>query len=270
MTAAQLSQYSAVVIPAMTNVQNDAQAQQITGVLSALKSEYGVGIITSGNFMTADANNALLTAPYLAMQTLLGTTFSQSGTGSYSVSVDPRDRNQPDHVFLRPRPVDRRRQRPVRGDDDGLLFQHRLQVVHRPHRLEFHHPRRYQCHDQSGTGLGHDAIASRRRADDYNGGINTVFATPGLFGDSNLLQHAVQNAVFGSDPADARHDPHGRHGRFAHRPGPVAVPVGHQARGRRDRHLRRDDTDHPAMGAAVQFRRLLLRKHRQQRQRAQR
>ena len=89
MTAAQLAQYSAIVIPSMDNVQSAAQAQQITGVLSALQSQYGVGIITSGNFMTADANNNLLPTPYLAMQTLLGTTFSASGTGSYSVSVDP-------------------------------------------------------------------------------------------------------------------------------------------------------------------------------------
>ena len=105
----------------MTNVQDEAQAQQITGVLSALESQYGVGIITSGNFMTADASDVALATPYLAMQTLLGTTFSPSGTGTYSVSVDPNADDQPDHVFLRPRPVDRRRQRPVRGRHGGLL-----------------------------------------------------------------------------------------------------------------------------------------------------
>ena len=33
------------------------------------------------------------------------------------------------------------------------------------------------------------------------GGTNTVFSTTGLLGDSNLLQHAIQNAVFGTTPS---------------------------------------------------------------------
>ena len=33
------------------------------------------------------------------------------------------------------------------------------------------------------------------------GGTNTVFATTGMLGDSNLLQHAIQNAVFGTTPS---------------------------------------------------------------------
>ena len=33
------------------------------------------------------------------------------------------------------------------------------------------------------------------------GGTNTVFATTGLLGDSNLLQHVIQNAVFGTTPS---------------------------------------------------------------------
>jgi len=33
------------------------------------------------------------------------------------------------------------------------------------------------------------------------GGTNTLFATTGLLGDSNLLQHAIQNAVFGTTPS---------------------------------------------------------------------
>ena len=35
----------------------------------------------------------------------------------------------------------------------------------------------------------------------HTGGTNTVFATTGLLGDSNLLQHAIQNAVFGTAPS---------------------------------------------------------------------
>ena len=35
----------------------------------------------------------------------------------------------------------------------------------------------------------------------YTGGTNTVFATTGLFGDSNLLQHVIQNTVFGTTPS---------------------------------------------------------------------
>ena len=33
------------------------------------------------------------------------------------------------------------------------------------------------------------------------GGTNTEFATTGLFGDSNLLQHVIQNTVFGTAPS---------------------------------------------------------------------
>src|SRR6202022_3041050 len=35
----------------------------------------------------------------------------------------------------------------------------------------------------------------------HTGGTNTVFSTTGLLGDSNLLQHAIQNAVFGTTPS---------------------------------------------------------------------
>src|SRR5260370_34224624 len=35
----------------------------------------------------------------------------------------------------------------------------------------------------------------------HTGGTNTLFATTGLLGDSNLLQHAIQNAVFGTTPS---------------------------------------------------------------------
>ena len=63
------------------------------------------------------------------------------------------------------------------------------------------------------------------------GGTNTVFATTGLLGDSNLLQHAIQNAVFGTTPSlslDITRMAGVVNSRTDH--GSVAVPVGRLAR----------------------------------------
>ncbi|MBS0244969.1 MAG: hypothetical protein JSS20_22580, partial [Proteobacteria bacterium] len=85
-TPADLAKYSALIFPSMANVQDQAQATAIQNVLYQVEYNYHVGIITSGDFMTKDASDAVLASPYAAMQTLLGITYAGGGAGTYSVS----------------------------------------------------------------------------------------------------------------------------------------------------------------------------------------
>ena len=201
MTAAQLAQYSAIVIPSMDNVQSAAQAQQITGVLSALQSQYGVGIITSGNFMTADANDNLLPTPYLAMQTLLGTTFSASGTGSYSVSVDPAPTTNPIMSSYAPGQLIGGASGQFAGTTTGYYSNTGYDSFTG---LTGSNPVTLADINVT-TNPGPGSVTTQSLAGvvqtTNNGAVNTLFATTGLYGDSNLLQNVIQHAVFGNAPA---------------------------------------------------------------------
>ena len=206
MTASQLAQYSALVIPSMQNVQNATQAAQITNVLSQLEYNYHVPIITSGNFITDDATGAPLTNTYSAMETLLGVTNNPSGngTGTYSVSVDPTATSNPI----------------MAGYTAGALIGGSNGQFDIPGTTTLETPGYYQNAGYSSyssvsgtptTTLADINVTTAPGAattsslpgviQTTTGATNTLFSTAGLMGDSNLLQHVVQNTVFGTAPS---------------------------------------------------------------------
>jgi len=199
MTAAQLSQYSALVIPSMTNVQNAAQAAQITTVLSQLQSQYHVGIITAGDFMTADANNALLPTPYLAMQTLLGTTLSSYGTGTYSVSVDPGATSNPIMAGYAPGALIGGASGQFAGTTGGYYTN--TGYVSYAGLGATPTTTLADINVTTAPGAATTSSVAGVIQTTNNGAVNTLFSTDGLLGDSNLLQHVIQNAAFGSGPS---------------------------------------------------------------------
>jgi Ca2+-binding RTX toxin-like protein len=193
MTAAQLSQYRALVIPSMRNVQDAAQAAQITSVLSQLASQYHVGLITSGDFMTNDANDALLPSPYLAMQTLLGASLSTFGTGTWSLSVAPGATGNPIMSDYGASELIGGASGQFAGTTTGY-YTNTGWVSYAG--LAGTNPVTLANINLSTGGSVAGVIQTTN-----NGAVNTLFSTNGLLGDSNLLQHVIQDAAFGSAPS---------------------------------------------------------------------
>ncbi len=188
---AKLSQYGALIFPSFQNV----QASQLSAIQSALNQVVGqshVAIITAGTFMTNDQTGAALAGnPYAAMQTLLNLTPSASGTATYSVI--------PDAAALAARnPILSGYAAGQRIGGESGLFAGTTQG--------------YYTNSGYTTFSGNTAPATTIADIQISGGAAlpgvvqsstgaTVFATTGLFGDSNLLQHVIQNAVFGTTPS---------------------------------------------------------------------
>ena len=188
----------------MTNVQDATQAQQLTNVLCQAEYTYKVGIITSGDFMTSDANGALLPTPYAAMQELLGATYGSSGGGAtspYTVTVDSTATSNPIMAgYTAGTPI---------GGASGQF------VIPGPGSTTKETPGYY--YSAYSTYTGYNGTLATNLADinvqgsstpvqdaviqTTTGGTNTVFGDTGMMGDSNLLQHVVQNAVFGTAPS---------------------------------------------------------------------
>ena len=200
MNPATLAQYSALVIPSMRNVKDATQAAQITNVLSQLEYNYHVGIITSGDFMTSDASNAELPAPYLAMQTLLGATFSTSGVGSYSLSVDPAATANPIMAgYSSGAPIGG-----ASGQFAGTTAGFYTNTGYSSYTGIGATPTTVLADINVTTNPGPGAVTTSSVPgviQTTTGGTNTLFSSTGLFGDSNLLQHVIRNTVFGSAPS---------------------------------------------------------------------
>ena len=200
MNPATLAQYGALVIPSMRNVKDAAQAEQITNVLSQLEYNYHVGIITSGDFMTSDAKNAVLPVPYLAMQTLLGATFATSGVASYSLSVDPAATANPIMAgYASGAPIGG-----ASGQFAGTTAGFYTNTGYSSYTGIGATPTTVLADINVTSNPGPDAVTTSTVPgviQTVTGGTNTLFSSTGLFGDSNLLQHVIRSTVFGSAPS---------------------------------------------------------------------
>ncbi|WGD49482.1 VCBS domain-containing protein [Bradyrhizobium sp. CB1650] len=191
---AKLSQYSALIFPSM----EDVQSSQVSAIVSALTHvvyDYHVPIITAGNFLTNDQTGAPLPLnSYANMQALLGLTLGSSGTATYSLTADPT-------ALANHNPV-------VSGYTAG-------QMIGGASGQFAGTTQGFYTNTGYLTFSGYGQTATTVLADiniqngatvagvvqTTTGGTNTHFATTGLLGDSNLLQHAIQNAVFGTTPS---------------------------------------------------------------------
>ncbi len=194
MSATQLAQYSAIVAPSMAYVQDQAQATTLTTLLSAAQA-LGVGIITSGNFMT-NAVTGAITTPYLAMSTLLGVLPVTSGTGTYSVTEAPGATSNPIMAGYTPTTLIGGASGQFAGTTAGYYTATGYQSFAANAGVTSTTLANINLEASPG-GTTTSSLAGVVQTT-TGGATNTVFGTDGIFGDSNLLQHVIQNAAFGS------------------------------------------------------------------------
>src|SRR6202048_1548741 len=190
---AKLSQYSALVFPDMEDVQS-GQVSSIASALNQVVYNYHVPIITAGNFMTNDQTGAPLPGnSYANMQALLNVTLNASGTATYSVTADATALANHNPVMAGYTAGE------LIGGASGQFAGTTAGYYTNTGYLSF------SGFTQPATALADITIQGGATlpggVQTPPGGPKTVFATTGLRGDSTLLQHAIQNAVFGTKPS---------------------------------------------------------------------
>jgi serralysin len=190
---AKLSQYSALIFPDM----QDVQSSQVSSIVSALNQvvyNYHVPIITAGDFLTNDQTGAALPGnSYANMQALLNLTPNGFGTATYSVTADAAALASHNPVMAGYTAGQ------LIGGASGQFAGTTTGLYTNTGYLTF------SGYTQPATTLADINIQGGATVPGVvqttTGGTNTLFATTGLLGDSNLLQHAIQNAVFGTTPS---------------------------------------------------------------------
>ena len=190
---AKLSQYSALIFPDMENVQS-SQVSSIVSALNQVVYDYHVPIITAGDFLTNDQTGAALPGnSYANMQTLLNVTQSGFGTATYSVTADAAALASHNPIVAGYTAGE------LIGGASGQFAGTTAGLYTNTGYLTF------SGYTQPATTLADINIQGGATVpgvvQTHTGGTNTVFSTTGLLGDSNLLQHAIQNAVFGTTPS---------------------------------------------------------------------
>lgn len=197
---AKMAQYSAIVFPNMEYV----QASQATAIQSALHHvvyDYHVPIITSGNFMTT--TEAGVSLGYGAMQDLLNLTHNPAangfGSGQYYVTPDATalaNHNQVVSGYASGQHI---------GGASGLFATDTPGYYNTGWDSYVGFTSAAAATTVANINLGGPATVNPAQlagvVETTTGGTNVHFATAGIMADSNILQHAMQAAVFGNGPA---------------------------------------------------------------------
>ena len=178
-----LAQYSALLFPSMHNV-IAADLPAITDALAQVVYNYHVGIITAGDFLTNDETGAALPGDsYAQMKSLLD--LARVGGDTATFTVTPNDLANPIMSGYAAGQLI--------GGSDGQ-FPGTVAGVYTN--------AGYNVYGSQATTA--DVLANINLAaggsvagvvQTMTGGKNVHFATESLLGDSNLLQHAIQNVV---------------------------------------------------------------------------
>ncbi|MDB5316946.1 MAG: peptidase-like protein, partial [Rhodospirillales bacterium] len=169
---AKLIQYDTIVFPSFTNVPLAKLNAIETALLDAVH-DYGVGLVTAGNFMTNDESGAALPgSSYARMQTLLGITLQSSITASKielhaSNVAHPEMEGYAANELIRTYlntfgPLGTQVFQTVAGVTSTVLA---TQVI---------------------DGVARDAVLATT-----TGGRNVHFATEGMLADNNMLHEAI-------------------------------------------------------------------------------
>jgi hypothetical protein len=169
--AAKLVNYDALVFPSMANVQA-SQVTAITNTLLEVTKQFGVGIITAGNFLTNDETGAALPGDaYSRMKLLLDAT---RVTGGFPADVTLTAGDAASTVFTTLAP----------GDPIHNYSQVAWDAF------------------QSVSGTGQTIATETVNGQNYaaalatqTGGKNVLFSTPGVMADNNLLWQAIDYAA---------------------------------------------------------------------------
>ncbi|MGE7416221.1 polysaccharide deacetylase family protein [Methylobacterium tarhaniae] len=161
-----LVNYDALVFPSFQNVPAD-KVGTITDTLTTLTKNYNVGIVTAGNFMTNDATGAALPGDsYARMKALLDVQLV--GNASGNVQVTAGSSTNPMMAGYTPNEVIR--------NYSGISTSF------------------FTSADGLGTTLANQVVNGQSKAAvlaTKTGGNNVHFATEGMMGDNNMLQHAI-------------------------------------------------------------------------------
>ncbi len=191
-----LAGYAALVFPDMQNVQS-SQAAAITASLIQVVNNYHIPIITAGDFLTNDQTGAALPGnPYAAMQALLDLHPTAFGTATYTVTPDAANASNPVMAGYTAGQLIGGASGQFAGTTAGVYtnvgYGTYAGIAHSATVLA-------DINIQGGSSVA--GVVSTT-----TGGTNYHFATTGLLGDSNLLQHAIQSAAFGTTASLALHN----------------------------------------------------------------
>jgi hypothetical protein len=163
-----LVNYDALVFPAFTNVQS-TDVSAITNTLLQATKQFGLGLITAGDFMTNDQNGAPLSGdPYANMKIFFDAT-RLTGGNSGDVTIN---NNATQAVFTNTAP--------------GALIQSYSGVGWTA----------YQSVSGTGQTIATETIAGQTQTyaaalATQTGGKNVLFSSAGVMADSNLLGQAI-------------------------------------------------------------------------------
>jgi Ca2+-binding RTX toxin-like protein/peptidoglycan/xylan/chitin deacetylase (PgdA/CDA1 family) len=170
-----LVDYETIVFPSFSNVPADKVAAIEANLTSAVY-DYGIGLVTAGDFMTNDATGAALPGDsYSRMKTLLDISRVGGGTGDVTVRANDvthaaMDGYQPDEVIR---------------TDAGIGYSY-FEGISQPGAV---------LADQTVGGQTYNAVLATE-----TGGRNVHFATEGLLADDNLLWQAIDWSANGDGP----------------------------------------------------------------------
>ena len=175
--------YDALIFPAMADV-NTAQLPAIMSTLTSAVYNYHIGIITSGDFLTNDQTGAAL--PATPTPTWRPFWVSPGfGRQQRDRHGHRQRRQQPDHAAATP-PARSSRPTPVKAIPPTQAARRHARRARQPERQ---------------PASEHFPVSSRPRP-----AAPTCTSPPqDLLGDSNLLSHAIQSVVLGTQPGVTLH-----------------------------------------------------------------
>lgn len=169
--AAKLANYDALVFPSFANVPA-SQVQAITDALLQVTKQFGVGLITAGNFMTNDENgNPLPGDSYARMKLLFDAT---RVTGGFPADVTLTATDAAPSVF-------------------GTLAPG--EVIHNYSQVAWD---AFQSVSGTGQVLATETVGGQTYAAalaTQTGGHNVLFSTAGVMADNNLLWQAIDHVA---------------------------------------------------------------------------
>ncbi len=167
-----LINYDALVFPSFTNV-NKADLGAIESALTQVVTKYGIGIITSGDFMSNDETGAGLAGdPYSRMKNLLGVQ-RVTGGGVLNAVVTAKDVNN----ILMPGYTTGEQ---LINYDKGTAF-----AAYNPVGTGT------ILAEQTVNGINYNAVVATT-----TGGQNIHFANQSIFADSNIVAQAIGSIVY--------------------------------------------------------------------------
>lgn len=168
---AKLANYDAIVFPSFSNVQA-GQVGAITDALLQVTKQFGVGLVTAGNFMTNDETGAALAGDSYARMKLLFDATRVTGGFPADVTVTSSDAGQT--VF--------------KTMGAGAVISTYKGVGWDA----------FQSVSGTGRTIATQAVGGQTHAAalaTQTGGKNVLFSTPGIMADNNLLWQAIDHAA---------------------------------------------------------------------------